>query len=176
MGSLEWHETPRPERLRDVPRIRLRREDSDRIYQLFAALSAVVYASEDPDFERRCRAVPGGWRDMRMIRVRFERLMDDLMWTVPLEKLVGLHRDMPRCRYDVVLGPLASRETRPTEMIVDRRDVRTLIREAHEARCRLCLEDGRKCGRCDLGGALDRLCMTDRNGASWGMMEITDNK
>lgn len=172
MGSLEWHEAPRPERLAGVPRIRLRREDSDRIYQLFAALSAIVYASEDPDFGARCRAVPGGWRDLRMIRVKLERLMDDLMWTVPIDKLVGLHRDMPRFRYDVVLAPLASRETKPTEMIVDRRDVKALIREAHGARCRLCLEDGRRCGRCDLGRVLDRLCMTDRDGRSWSMTEV----
>jgi len=171
-GSLIWKENDPPERLKDVPRLRVRKGDAERLYNLFAALSAIVYAQEDEEFRRRVKAVPNGWRDLRMIRVKFERLMDDLMWTVPLEKLIGLKRDMPRCRFDVRFGPVASKPQGPHEMIVDREDLRALIRSAHEERCRICMADGSKCGRCDLGRALDRLCLQDRGGKSWGLTEI----
>lgn len=172
MGDLIWKENDPPERLRGVPRMRVRRHDAERIYQLFAALSALEYAQNDEDFRARVKAMPNGWRDLRMIRVTLERLMDDLMWTVPLEKLVGLKRDMPRCRFDIRFGPVASQARAPHEMIVDREDLRALIRSAHGERCRLCMKDGKACGRCDLGRALDRLCMQDRDGGSWSMTEI----
>ena len=62
-----------------LPKKRARREEIDTFYLLSAAMSAVLDAERD--LKSRAQMIPGGWRDLRMIRTRMENLLLCLLHT-----------------------------------------------------------------------------------------------
>lgn len=55
--------------------------------------------------ERRCRTIPNGWRDMRLLISTAERLMQKLLSTVPSKKLIAIQKDMHFARCELKVMP-----------------------------------------------------------------------
>ena len=111
---LRYTEEPaeRPEKYRNVPEIRLRGEDVSRMLEIFAVWEQMDRLAKDESFCRRCRAIPGGLRDLRMLSAVVAKLADALVWTIPQEKVVGFIRTLKRMRFGIAQGPVASRPSR----------------------------------------------------------------
>lgn len=45
------------------------------------------------DLRARCKLIPGGWRDLRLIITKAEKLMTDILHTVPLKKLESMRKE-----------------------------------------------------------------------------------
>lgn len=169
---LRYTEEPaeRPEKYRNVPEIRLRGEDVSRMLEIFAVWEQMDRLAKDESFCRRCRAVPGGLRDLRMLSAVVAKLADALVWTIPQEKVVGFIRTLKRMRFGIAQGPVASPPKPNEEEIITTHELDVLVSSAWENRCRLCVDGN--CDRCELGRVLDNLVSKDRDGRSWSMMDI----
>lgn len=170
--GMKYTQTPaeRPEKFKNVPEMRLRGDDVSRLLEIFAVWEQMDRLSKDEDFCRRCRAVPGGLRDLKMLAAVVAKLADALVWTIPQEKVVGFIRTLKRMRFSVVQGPVASKPKGDSEEIVTTEELDELVCSAWEHRCRLCVDGN--CDRCGLGRVLDNLVSKDRDGRSWSMMDI----
>lgn len=164
------NESARPESLKNVPEMRIRESDLMELFKLYASWDAIEKICDDETFAKRVRTIPGGWRDLRMLRSKLENLVNALMWTIPGEKIEGVARTVKRMRYSVTQGPIASRPTDNREQVVNAWEIDALVSAAHKNKCRLC--DGANCGQCKLGKALDNLVAYDREGGSWSLIDI----
>lgn len=164
----------RPERLQDVPELRLRGDDVSRIMELYACWDSLEKLADNADFCRRVKAIPGGLRDLKMLRAKIARLADDIAWTIPKEKVVGFMRTLRRMKYSVQQGPVASKPKGDNQEIITTEELDELVASAWEHRCRLCVDGD--CNRCALGRVLDNVVARDRDGRSWSMMDIVRNE
>ena len=128
---------------------------------MFAAVNELEKAQSA--MENRIRAVPNGWRDIKMICARLDSLVNDLCQTYPLEKLVSIRRMLPHMRYKVQCGVSAS-SLKENENLIDSDDLDTITLFAHE-QCKLCIDQN--CSQCKLGRTFDRIFMHDRGDGSW---------
>lgn len=160
----------RPERMANVPEIRLRGDDVTMIMALFASWDTLEKLADNADFCRRVKAIPGGLRDLKMLRAKIAHLADDIAWTIPKEKVVGFMRTLRRMKYNVQQGPIASKPKGDNQEIITTEELDELVASAWEHRCKLCIEGN--CDRCELGRVLDNLVSQDRDGRSWSMMDI----
>lgn len=167
---LTAHVLPNPPEFDKVAEMRLRGDDLQRMLGLYAADAELETAVRDENVKRRFQLLPNGWRDLRLCQSRLARLTDAIQWTVPKDKRVGFARTAQRCRYIVMQGPLAVKPKPNEEEIITTKELDELVSSAWEGRCRMCV-DG-VCDRCDLGKVLDGLVAQDRDGGSWGMMDI----
>ena len=144
--------------------VRANSKDLDRIFALFAAAQEVRMAEEQ--MENRFRAIPGGWRDLRLIRTLLDKLT-----TLQVETLVSLRRMLPRMKFRVVGGTEATR-VQEDEVILAMRDMDMLVHFAHEGNCKLCLNPD--CRACPLGKTLDSVLTFDRDGCGWDAINIDE--
>lgn len=118
--------------------------------------------------KKRFQAIPHGWRDLRMVESVLSRLIDDLLQTYPLPKLISMQRMMPHMTYRLHFGASASK-LNEDECIVTEDELHTLSVFAHE-QCKLCFDQN--CDRCSLGRVLDSIRCDDRDGGSWANIDI----
>lgn len=147
-----------------IPIMRTNGRDFDTILGVWASLSELTEAGTK--IEKRIRSIPNGWRDYRCVIAKLEKLADDLIQTIPKEKLPNLQRMVRRIKFKMVVGPQAC-STNKDETVVGIDDLDKLVTAARE-RCTFCTDWTRgKCDRCELGKVLDRVLRYDRNGNSW---------
>lgn len=154
-----------------IPRIKTNSKDIERLFGLFAALQELKETSQE--MEKRFRLIPNGWRNLRLIISLFDKLMDDVMLTVPEEKLASMKRMRPRMRFKVVCGIQATSLERD-ECIISVHEADVLSHYAHE-QCKLCFGD-ESCDRCELGKVLDSVMSYDRNGRSWAYVDLEEGE
>lgn len=146
--------------------IRANKEEINCAFGLLAGLQEIKVAQEK--MERRFRAIPYGWRNIRMIEAVLGNVIDDLLLTYPIEKLCSMQRMMPHMKFQLHCGVSASK-LRDNECIIDEDVLNTLSVSAHE-QCKLCFDQN--CNRCKLGKALDSILTNDREGRSWANIDI----
>ena len=148
-----------------APTMRLRASETDSLFALYASLQEIDHAKGD--MEKRIRSVPGGWRDISLIRAVLSKLIDRILETIPLEKLLALQRNMKCMSYRIYL---AKPVTLPKEeVIVKGEDLATLARYAHDYSCTACDKD---CNKCELGAALDHTMIQSRgHNESWSWID-----
>ena len=154
--------TPTPE----IPVIRANGHDVDLIFALYAASQELERAERE--IERRFRAIPGGWRDLRLIRTKLANLLPLLKKTVQPEKRRSMDRMAPRMRFRVWCGHEAVR-TAPDEVVLAKSELATLMHYSHQE-CSMCVEQ--RCGQCRLGKVYDSILLHDRNGGSWAAVDF----
>lgn len=159
----------RPEKLKDVPYTRMRGDELLDLCRLYAAWDAVEKILTDGYFVERLQTIPGSYRDIRMIRTKLENVVNDLMHTIPREKVVGVSNAVRRMRFSVAQGPVASRDKHANDQIVKAAWIKALVEAAHDWKCIVCHSD---CNRCELGRALDNIVSEDRNGGSWSTIDL----
>lgn len=152
--------------------IRANGRDLEQIFALFAAAQELRAAQQT--MERRARAIPGGWRDMRLIGTLLDKLVVNLVGTLQPEKLASMRRMLPKMHYKVVCGTEAT-STLPDEVVLAYDDLNTLVRYAHET-CKLCVGGNENCRACALGKTLDRVMLRDRGDEGWCMIDLTEEE
>ena len=160
-----------PEKYKDIPETRLRGDDMNRLFGLYAAEVELRLSCEDENIKRRFKTLPNGWRDLRMLAARLTKLTDQIQWTIPYEKRIGFERTARRCKYVVMQGPLASKPKPNEEEVISMHDLDELVASAWEWRCRVCMDGD--CGKCALGKVLDNVVAKDRDGGSWSTIDVT---
>lgn len=163
------HAVKNPPEYEYVPETRLRGDDMDRLFGLYAAEAELRTACADGRVKARFKTLKNGWRDLRLATSILTRLTDAIQWTVPYEKRVGFERAARRCKYIVMQGPLAVKPKPDEEELITTRDLDELVSSAWEYRCRFCDDD---CGKCALGKVLDNVVVKDRDGGSWSTMDV----
>lgn len=73
-------------------RIPLSFNEYEAMKTIFSAFNAV--ALYHGRLERRCKEYSGGWRDMRLLVKLSEKVMEGLLMTVPLKKLVQIRKEL----------------------------------------------------------------------------------
>lgn len=149
-----------------IPVIRVGQDDLKMILAVFACGHGLANCARMG--ERRFRAIPNGWRDLRLAQTIVDRLANDLVMTVPPEKLNGLKRMSRFMKFRVSYGPEASQMGRD-ECVINEQELNALVASAHD-RCALCY--GVACEQCELGRALDSILTYDRDGRSWANVDL----
>lgn len=148
------------------PVIRANKDDINCAFGLIASLQEIKKAERA--MPRRFRAIRNGWRNVRMIETVLSNMIDDLLQTYPLEKLVSMQRMMPHMTFNLHCGVSASK-LNEHQCIVTEKDLDTLAIFAHD-QCKLCIDQ--QCSRCPLGKAFDSILTEDRDGRSWANIDI----
>ncbi len=148
------------------PRSKIRQKE---IFDLFAmyALDAEL-AKAQRDMAGRLQVIPGGANDLQTIRDLLSRLTQNILLTIPPEKLYNLQTSMHRMAYKVIMDKtLPSYNT--DDVIIRQEDFDALAYAAHEYKCCFCIDD---CNECPLGQALDHgLIRTREKDESWANID-----
>lgn len=150
-----------------LPRVRLRQEETDSI--VFMLCSVTRFRAIQAAMENRLRSIPNGWRDIRMVEAVLDRLVGQLLDTVPTDKLYTIKRLLPDTRVHITYTrQIGKGKDKVTG--IPQKDLDLLAAVSHDAICKLC--DG-NCDRCDLGKVFDRFLETQRDkGESYTFMDM----
>lgn len=151
----------------NLPRIRMRQEEIDSI--VFMLCCTTRFKNILTAMEKRFRTIPNGWRDMRMIQSVFDRLVDNVLDTVPTDKLITLQTLIKDTRvhitYSRQIGKMQDAVTG-----IHEKDLDLLTAVAHDGVCKLC--DG-NCDMCDIGKVFDKFLYTEREkGESYTFIDL----
>lgn len=113
--------------------------------------------------------IPNGKRDYKMLLVVGKKLAQNICDTVPEDKRDAIKRQAKHSQFDIQLKPRLSMVEK-TEVVVDAKEMNTVIYYAHE-QCKMCFDQD--CKRCKLGKTLDRMLTYDREGVSWASVDLS---
>lgn len=155
------------EQKRNTPVIRANKEEIGIVFGMLAACQE--FDKAEKMMYKRVKAIPNGWRDLRMVKAVINRLVDDLLATFPYEKLVSMQKMLPHMRYKVMFGAQAS-QIGKDECIINTDRLNVLAMAAHD-KCKICF-DG-QCNRCALGKVFDSIYCKDREDGRWSEMDMS---
>ena len=107
-----------------LPMIRANSRDLDHLFALFAASQELEQVEKH--MEKRVRAIPNGWRDLRLVHTTLEKLLVNMVATLQPEKLKAMKRMLPRMKFKVICGTHAS-HSKDDETILAMNDLDTLV-------------------------------------------------
>lgn len=151
-----------PEERRALPKKRSNRREIDAFYLLAAATSAVLTC--EIDLEARAKLIPGGWRDIRLLRSKMEGLMQCLVHTFEPDKQRNIAKQMQYLHIKTTFGPEASKD--PEMFMLPTEDLALLIHAATQE-CKLLMCPSGDCARCRLGKVLDSASFVSRGDRAW---------
>lgn len=151
-----------PEERKNLPKKRANRDEIDAFYLLSAALSALMSGEEY--LESRAKLMPGGWRDLRMLRSRLENFVLSMLNTFEVDKQRHIGRQMQYLKLKTVFGPEAAKD--PEMFMLPIEDVGLLVHAATQE-CKLHMCSKGDCSRCQLGRVLDRCSFVTRGDRAW---------
>lgn len=149
-----------------TPIIRANKEEIGIVFGMLAACQE--FDKAEKMMYKRVKAIPNGWRDLRMVKTVINRLVDDLLVTFPYEKLVSMQKMLPHMRYKTYFGAQVSKLDRD-DCIISTDRLNVLAQAAHD-RCKICFDGD--CKRCALGKAFDGIYCKDREGSRWSEMSM----
>lgn len=153
-----------------LPKMRMRSGEMDGLFALFATLQEIEGVKSD--MRDRLKAVPNGYRDIRLVEVTLTKLLTELVKTVPDEKLRAIRKQLPRMKYKVYFNGTVS-QMQDNATAIDARDLAQLCAIVHDWRCFLCDDN---CDHCKYGIAkiFDRVLKTDREkGQSYATIDFS---
>lgn len=150
------------EQRRALPKKRSNRQEIDAFYLMAATLSAMLTCEKD--LEARAKMVPGGWRDLRLIRTKTENLLRCILHTFEPVKQYSIDKQMQHLRLKTVFGPEAAKE--PEMFMLPTEDLALLIHAATQE-CKLLMCPSGDCARCRLGKVLDSASFVSRGDRAW---------
>jgi len=148
------------------PRSKIRQKEIFDLFAMFALQQELDKAQRD--MAGRLQVIPGGADDLQTIRDLLSRLTQNILLTIPPEKLYNLQTSMHRMAYKVIMDKtLPSYNT--DDVIIRQEDFDALAYAAHEYKCCFCIDD---CNECPLGQALDHgLIRTREKDESWANID-----
>lgn len=151
-----------------LPVIRFRRDEVNTFLKICAGLDSLEEYEEE--YPARIKAIPGGWRDLKMMIAVLRKLIRHIKQTLPPEKREGIELTLKHTKYKLYCGRPAAQEKDITVLTMENLDV--LVQNAHAGQCRLCVKD--TCAGCALGKTLDQVLTYDRDGRSWAATNISE--
>ena len=148
------------------PRSKIRQKEIFDLFAMFALQQELDKAQRD--MADRLAVIPGGVEDLHAAKDLLSRLTQNILRTIPPEKLYNLQTSMKRMAYKVVMD-----KTLPfpesDDIVIRQNDFDALAHAAHEFKCCFCADD---CNECSLGKALDHglIRSRDRN-ESWANID-----
>lgn len=149
----------------DLPIVRANNDGIQRLYRLYAACQCLEELETKE--ETRVKAIPNGWRDLRLCISVLRKLSRNMKYTMPPEKRASIDRMAPRMCFRTWCGTEAIR-TAPDEVVVASKELDVLMEYAWNE-CSTCLEQ--RCSQCKLGKTFDRVLDYDRDGGSWAAID-----
>jgi len=148
------------------PRSKIRQKEIFDLFAMYALMQELDKAQRD--MAGRLQVIPGGADDLQTIRDLLSRLTQNILLTIPPEKLYNLQTSMHRMAYKVIMDKtLPSYNT--DDVIIRQEDFDALAYAAHEYKCCFCIDD---CNECPLGQALDHgLIRTREKDESWANID-----
>lgn len=156
------------EQKRNTPVIRANKEEIGIVFGMLAACQE--FDKAEKMMYKRVKAIPNGWRDLRMVKSVVNRLVDDLLLTFPPEKLLSMQRMLPHMRYKTIFGAQAS-QLGKDECVISTDKLHILAKAAHD-RCQICFDGD--CNRCELGKVFDGIFCKDREDGRWSEMNMEE--
>lgn len=153
-----------------LPVIRTNQREINQIFALFAALEEVEKAQTL--LAARIKAIANGKRDMRMIQSVLDKLLVNILRTMPEEKLEAINRMAHRMHYSITFGTQASK-IGTDEVLLTKKQMDTIAWYAHE-HCGFCTNT--ECSKCALGKTFDRILAIDRDDRSWAFVDFDEMK
>ena len=138
------------------------REETDAYNDLAAAHYCICYV--EGVMRERLRLIPGGWRDLRLMRTLAEKLLKSLLSTFEEQKRRQIQKNAQYCRVKFRYGPEASRD--PEMHLILSEDLGYIMVAALDT-CQTCLGTAAQCKSCRLGKALDRVSFVSRGDDPW---------
>ena len=154
-----------------LPEIRMRQGEMDGLFAMFAALQE--FNGIKADMRERLKAIPNGYRDLRLTEATMTRLLASIVETIPAEKKRSIRRMLPRMKYKVFFNaPVSQMDEDATA--INAHDLALLCRLVHDFYCFLCDDD---CIHCKHGIAkvFDRVFKVDRE-KSWADYRFDDEE
>lgn len=116
------------------------------------------------DVNKRVHMIPGGWRDLRLIRKKLDGLLDGLDKTFEPEKARQIKRMGNSVRIKLEFNRQAVRDAEM--MLVDMEELGILITAASQ-HCKLNMCEPEQCRKCMLGRVMDKLSWVSRENRAW---------
>lgn len=113
--------------------------------------------------EKRLRAIPGAYRDIRLCEALTCNLVAKMLATVEDAKIPTIKASLRRVKHKIVYGPEASTQGDASTVVLNDH-LETLMVAASE-NCKLCLDCD--CKHCSLGKTLDACSHVTRGGRTW---------
>lgn len=145
-----------------LPEMRMRQGEMDGLFAMFAALQE--FDGAKTDMRDRLKAIPNGYRDLRLAEATLTRLLARIVETIPAEKKRAIRRMLPSMKYNVYYNaPVSHMDEDATA--INAHDLVLLCQLVQGFYCFLCEED---CNHCKYGIAkvFDRVFKVDRE-KSW---------
>lgn len=140
----------------DEEKKRLYRSEKIPMLFLMNAVSAMYYAKDD--LKDRLASIPDGMARMDAMLENANKLLDDVLETVPTHQQINLLRTGKE--YEMRIVPKA---TQPNiSMVLEKEDVRELVDGAQEAKCTACVLNSVECRNCKLAKVLEKVVPLDR--------------
>lgn len=104
---------------------------------------------------KRLQKIPGGLRDLRMLKTVSERLFQKMLWTIPEKRLETLKREMPHYELAIYMTGATVHDVNDQDhLIIRTRALHELMRNACSYECFGCEKCGKAARRCSLYKAL----------------------
>lgn len=153
-----------------LPTVRMRQGEMDELFAMFAVLQEMDKCKTD--MRQRLKAIPNGLRDLRLVETTLMRLLQNMLKTVPTEKLLSIRRMLPNMKYKVYYyGNMGAKEN--NETAIDVRMLHQMCVLIHDYYCLCCEHD---CDRCKygIGKIFDNIFKEDRE-TSWADCDFIDD-
>ena len=148
------------------PRSKIRQKEIFDLFAMYALMQELDKAQRD--MANRLQVIPGGAEDLHAAKDLLSRLTQNILLTIPPEKLLNLQTSMKRMAYRVIMDKTLP-VTDANDVIIRQEDFDALAYAAHEFKCCFCVED---CNVCELGKALDHgLIRSRERDESWANID-----
>lgn len=133
---------------KDIPRTRMNYAE----YTAFLELGALVGTIEglSKRLEKRLRAVPGGWRDARMLDSVTASLLTRLCETIPLEKLLAIRKELDHTQVIIRTRPDYAAQSRDSVTYVNEEALDRLVQRVMDFECHMCDRSRAEAKRCQV--------------------------
>ena len=131
---------------------RLRRAEKEAMMYIMNTTSQLAYAKDD--LKERLGMIPDGAERLQTILDGISSLLNDLLYTIPVNQCVSLKN--ATSDYQVRVVPKAMPMTE--SIVITKANAKVLIDSAQEGKCVSCVMDGNECRKCELEQAFE--CVT----------------
>lgn len=123
------------------------------IKQFWAAMDLLSMLEQS--LGKRLSNIPGGIRDLRMMKTVSERLFQKMLWTIPQKRLMMMKTEMAHFELSIYMtGATRHDANEHDHLIIRTKALYELMRSACNYECLACMKCGKEARRCSLYKAL----------------------
>ena len=123
--------------------------------QLFGMV--VGWDEKGSELRQRLKLVPHGWRDARMLAAVSSRLLDGLLGTIPVKKLVMIRKELDNTWCEVTVRNSIAPVKKEMFTYVEQETLERVTDRAMELECMFCEKRGKDARKCQLRQDIEEL-------------------